>query len=258
MKSMRIALPIAISSILIMGALFVRHSQTKTLSASLEQVASVNAISIEESGVLEDFTNTSTSNVATSTPPTLTDSLAQKIFSGYIGLKSQGSLNAQNVEILANKYAEAINSRGVGADKVSVDQINVVPDTKESFSLYGSNVLNSRAQYQEIVKQESQKLSSPTVKNISSFLASMSNIYTSFANELIIMEVPVSLVENHINLINNYLESAKATSVFGTTFDSTEVYIALTTQASKSAEEEVLILNIKRILAANGIISNSL
>ena len=87
----------------------------------------------------------------------------------------------------------------------------------------------------------------------------VSVIYLAAANELIGLAVPASLSQNHLEIVNNYLETAVATqNISNFESDPFAAYTALNTYAKNTSEEASLLLNIQIAAASSGIFSNDI
>ena len=180
-------------------------------------------------------------------------------FLDYIGLKSQGAVSSSSINALASKYAESIANFDVAIQKVSKDQIIVMPDSEANLTIYGNTMANIRNKYKNLVATQVQNSGSGLAdirsQTFSTFMGKIGKIYQASADELLLVKVPVSLADNHINLINNHLESAKVMESLGdTSKDPAQAYAAITIYAKNSGKESTLLQNIQKTIMANGII----
>src|SRR3989344_8385598 len=239
------------SIILIGGALWFRFVRIPPYSAHL---ASLQKIEQPPSGntLLEDFYNADTAFATTSaTALTKTESVGRGLFSDYIGLKSQGTVSSSSINALASKYAESIANFDLSIQKTNRDQIISVPETEANLTIYGNTMANIRNKYKNLVATQVQNSGSGPAdirsQTFSTFMGKIGKIYQASADELLLVKVPVSLAENHMNLINNYLESAKVMEYLGNTSkDSAQAYAAITIYVKNSGKESALLLNIQK------------
>ncbi|MEX2013419.1 MAG: hypothetical protein WD897_00690, partial [Parcubacteria group bacterium] len=236
---------LSISVALIGGALLFRYLPTSSTPAQIIAVSHIEPFSSEDA-VLADFFSTETALPTSSTTPlSQTDLIGRQLFSDYIGLKSQGDVTSSNINILANKYAESIKNFDVVIPKVNPNQVIVLPDSKENLATYGNAMTNIRNRYKNLVTTEAQSsegditdINSPA---FSTFMGAVGKLYQASANELTLMGVPTSLASNHINLINNHLESAEVmTSLGNTAKDPIRAYAALSIYAQHTDKESEL------------------
>ncbi len=147
--------------------------------------------------------------------------------------------------------------------KVSRDQIVVIPDSEINLTTYGNTMGNIRNKYKNLVASQAQ-IAGKNIVDIgspafSTFMRATGKIYQASADELLVVKVPTSLVENHMNLINNYLVSSKIMESLGNVpGDPMQAYAALNIYVKNSGEESNLLLNIQKVMLANGIIFNSI
>lgn len=263
MSPIRLTIAFSISIVLIGGAVWFRFGQTTYVSSNIIAVETSEPALSEET-FLADFLATSTS-ISTKTtraePLSQIDLISRGLFSDYIALKSQGQATPNNINTLAGKYAESLAIQSIQTQQITLNQIIIVPDSKENLTLYGDNVINIRNKYKNLLITQYNKntnLADPNSPAFSTFMSTAGKLYQSFADELLVTKVPVSLSKNHTDLINNYLVSARAMNMLSNiSEDPTQIYVALNTQAKNSREEESFILNIQQTMMANGIIFNN-
>ena len=248
-----------ISLALIGGALWFRFVRIPPYRAQLVTVKEVGQFSPENT-YLEDFQNAS-SSLATLPTTTLspTETVGRQLFSDFIALKSQGETTPDNIDALADKYAESIKNFDVAIPKVDPSQVIVLPDSEKNLTVYGNAITNIRNKYKNLVATQAES-SGGGITNINSpafstFMSAVGKLYQSSTNELLLVVVPASLVTNHIDLINNYLESAEVMASLGNTSkDPIRAYAALNINIQNTGKESKLLSNIRTTLMANGII----
>lgn len=255
---------LAISIALIGGAMWFRFVRIAPYTTQVVSVSEVEPISSEDSLLLTDFFSTETANVSTTSTTTLsqTDLIGRQLFTDYMALKSRGEVTSDDIKALADKYAESIKNTDVSIPKVNPNQVIVLPDSAENLTTYGNAITNIRNKYKNLVTTKAQN-SGGDITDISSqafltFMGAVGKLYKSAADELLLVRVPTSLASNHIDLINNYLESAEVMiSISVTAKDPIRAYATLSIYAQHSEKESELYLNIQKIMMANGIIFNS-
>ena len=179
-----------------------------------------------------------------------------------MALKSRGELTPDDIKTLADKYAESIKNSDVSIPKVNLNQVIVLPDSEVNLAAYGNAITNIRNKYKNLVTTQAQNsggdITDTGSQAFSTFMGTVGKLYKSAADELLLVRVPASLALNHIDLINNYLESAEVmTSISGTAKDPIRAYATLSIYAQHSEKESELLLNIQKTLMANGIIFDS-
>lgn len=255
---------LSISIALIGGAVWFRFSQTSPPRAQIVSVSEIGSFSSSsEDTVLADFFNTGASlpRAATATL-SQTDLISRQLFSDYIALKSQGQATPSNIKALADRYAENIKNLEISITKVNENQIMVLPDSAENLATYGNAIANSRDKYKNLVATQSQNsegdIGDIRSQAFSTFMGAVGKLYQAAANELLLVRVPTSLALNHLNLINNYLESAEVMKLLSdNSKDPVRTYAALNIYTQNTKKESELLLNIRTTLMANGIIFKS-
>lgn len=262
MSPIRLIIAFAVSIALISGAMWFRFVRIPPYSAQLVSVEGVEPFSSEED-FLENLSNTDTSLYATSTTTlSQTDLIGRQLFSDYMGLKSQGQVTPENIKALADRYAEEIKNFDISIPKVNPNQIIVLPDSEENLAMYGNAITSIRNKYKNLVAAEVENsggdITDTTSQAFSKFMGAVGKLYQASVNELLLVGVPATLASNHIELINNYLESAEVMeSISNTSQDPVRAYAALNIYAQHTEKESELFLNIQKVMMANGIIFNS-
>ena len=254
---------ILFSIALIGGALWFRFVRIPPYLADMASLQRVEQLPSGDT-LLEDFYNAGATLATTSSDQlTKAQSLGRGLFSDYIGLKSQGAVNSNSIKALATEYAEKMANFDLSIQKVSRDQIVVIPDSEINLTTYGNTMGNIRNKYKNLVASQAQ-IAGKNIVDIgspafSTFMRATGKIYQASADELLVVKVPTSLVENHMNLINNYLVSSKIMESLGNVpGDPMQAYAALNIYVKNSGEESNLLLNIQKVMLANGIIFNSI
>lgn len=253
---------LVVSIALIGGATWFRFVRIPPYSAQLVAVKEVEQFPSEDT-YLEDFLNASTSLATVPTTPlSRTETIGRQLFSDYIALKSQGRVTPDNINALANQYAESIKNFDVSIPKVNLNQIAALPDSEENLATYGNAMASIRNKYKNLVAAQvgdsGSKITDTSSPAFSTLMGAIGKLYQASANELLLIGVPTSLASNHKDLINHYLESAEVMeSLSNARKDQTRAYAALSIYAQHTDKESELLLNIRKTLMANGIIFNS-
>lgn len=241
---------ILISIILICFAVWFRFSPQKTGYAELVAVTP----SSTEPNYEEVFLNPP----ATSTALTVTDLFSRQLFTDYAALYSLNQTSSDNLESLAEKYADGILSLETSVEKVSHDKIILAAESPENLRSYVSQMLALRDNYAAKIRSQtenksiSNNLDDPILKTL---LSSAQKLYLSAAEEMLKVKVPPSLATNHLAIINNYLSNAKALKMINETdSDPIKVYSAIQLHVQSSSREDELFMQMQIALATNGII----
>ncbi|MDO8589878.1 MAG: hypothetical protein Q7R69_01225 [bacterium] len=251
---------LSISVALIGGALWVRFFPTNLPPAQIASVPASGQLSSADTFV-EDFYDAGASLPRASTSTlSQADLLGRRLFTDFMSLKSQGQTSSDNITALADKYAESIKNTEISTPKVNLSQIVVIPNSVENLTSYGNSMINIRNRYKNLVAAQDNggNIADITGPAFSTFMGSVGKLYQASANELLTIEVPESLVSNHMAIINSYLESAKVMKLLSDTAkDPLQAYAALNIYAQNTGQESEFLLNIQKTLMANGIISGS-
>lgn len=256
MSRFRLTFALGISFALIATATWYRVT-----NANISSEPSLVVVNDSLNALNQDIVNTdniikSVSSTTDSKSLTQTDFIGRQLFSDYIGLMNKGQATDQNLNNLAASYAKTIAEKP-RAKLATSQEIKVISDTIENLKSYSEAISKNRTKYQQLVAKSSVTgtVDDPSSQGFESLMERFSDLYNQSANELKLLPVPAALKDNHIALINNYLSSAEAMKALAKTeVDPVEAYSALNTQATNSAEEQNLLLNIQKTLMANGII----
>ena len=138
-----------------------------------------------------------------------------------------------------------------------MNDIKTTADSEEGLYKYSFKMVQVRAKYAALVKAKSSVGSAFDGTNsaaLSNFMSSASKLYLDAAQELKAIEVPASLAQNHLELIQVYLENSEAMKAIADVSNNpVKVYGAIKTQTENAQKEESLFLNIQLALMANGI-----
>lgn len=258
MSRFRLTFSLGISSILILSALWFRVSNAQTPPPSLIAVQNQETAPSSDLISYEDWLAQS-SSTAQSGSLSQTDLIGRQLFSDYMGLVNNGQATPQNLTLLADSYAKNISDQ-TSAIIVKAEDINTVTDTVENLRSYSEKVSSIRNKSKDAVIEESKNNQAADTSNpaFAPLMNKVASIYESSANELKAIQVPISLRDNHVLLINNYLSSAEAMKDLAKSeTDPVSAYAALNTQANNNTEEIQLLQNIQTTLMANGIIFES-
>jgi hypothetical protein len=249
-----------VSVVFIAGATWFRVSQNNTPSELVNVESVPGELAIYNGSPLDIYVGEEGASTSTA-KLTQTDLLGRQLFTDYLNLNSKNQLTKENINNLANSYAENILNLHT-ASKIDGSKIIVVADSPANLSTYGNTVFAVRSRYGKMAEKSlaQNSFTDPNSQEFSKFMSSVSLIYKQIATELQSMPVPSSLAENHVNLINNYLSSSEsAKSLANLSKDSLGAYAALNSYAKNEKEESELLGNIQISLVSNGIIfSNSI
>lgn len=260
MSPTRLTIALSISVVLIGGAMWSRFGQTSYVSSSIVAVENLDP-AVSNEAFLADFISTTTPISTTSAEPlSQTDIIGRQLFLDFMALKSSGQITPSSISSLANKYAENLVGQNMQVKQISLKQVVVVTDSEENFIAYSKAITNIRNEYKNIVTIQYSKEGVTDTNNqaFSTFMDAVGKLYEAAAGKLLATKVPVSLSQNHVELINNYLENAKAMEALANMSDDPmSAVTALKTQTENTNKERGLLLKIQQTMVASGIIFNS-
>ncbi len=248
-----IVFAILASIVLIGGASWVRFARTNPFAVSYLAIVPNQLES--ENDILESFLNPKVPDKEPALPLSQTDILGRQLFSDYMALKSRDQLDSNSLKSLINKYSGGILSFE-SRPSVSKEQINIVPDSTDNSKIYIQKIFETRAKYAGLVvnsfgQRNFTDIDDPDFKELTAYAA---KLYQEAAAELKKIPVPVSLADNHIKLIENYLSSSSSIGALSNIAeDPARTYAALNTYAQNVNEEERLLANIQLAILTNGI-----
>ena len=264
MLRVRFISALVISIALVGGALWFRFVRIPPYANQAVSVSQVETFSSDSDPLLTDFFNTEASLPATSTTAlSQTDLIGRQLFSDYLALKSEGKTTPDNIDVLAKSLAESIKNVSLSIPKVNPNQVIVLPESETSLATYGNAMTNLRNKYKNLVATQTESGGSDLANTdnpaFSTFMDAAGKLYKAAANELVLIGVPASLAQNHLNLINQYLENAEVMKLISNASeDPLQAYAALNIYIKNSGKESELLLNIQKTLMAHGIIFNSI
>ena len=260
MSRIRFIGALVVSVALIGGALWFRFVRIAPYSAQVVSVSELEQLLSEDAFLKDLYSATTTPRVTSTTTLSQTDLIGREMLTDYLSLKSKGEVTPDNLVSLADKYAEGIMNLDIKTRKASLNQIIVLPDSEANLATYGNTMTNIRSKYKALVAAQYTGSGIADINSaaFSVFMGATGKLYQAFANELLLVRVPVSLAGNHLELVNNYLENAEVMKLISNTSKNpTQAYAALNIYTQNTEKESKLLLKIQTTLMANGIIFNS-
>ena len=263
MLPIRFISALAVSLALIGGAMWFRFVRIPPYTNQVVSVSQVESLSSENDPFLTDFFNTEASSSAASAPElSQTDLIGRQLFSDYLALKSEGETTPGNIDVLAKNLAESIRNVNLSIPKINSNQVIVLPESEANLAAYGNAMTNLRNKYKNLVAAQTESGGSDLANTdnpaFSTFMSALGKLYQAAANELLLVGVPASLAQNHVDLINYYLETGEVIKLISkTSEDPLQAYAALNIYTKNGGRESELLLNIQKTMMAHGIIFNS-
>ncbi|MEN9921515.1 MAG: hypothetical protein RLZZ517_493 [Candidatus Parcubacteria bacterium] len=129
------------------------------------------------------------------TPGTLTDKVSVDLFKQYLLLKKQGTLKLEDQEKMLENISQNAVKESSLTDKYTMNDVRVVPSTKESITAYGDR-------YAQIAVDVFIKMDS--YKNLEdlAYLQKIGEAYTQYAVDISTISVPDVFKDVHLALLN--------------------------------------------------------
>ncbi len=261
MTRFRLTLAILMTVLLIGVASFKRFAQPSTYVANLAAIKQAEAISAEAAAnalLAENYADleAATSNASSTAGLSNTDLISRQFMSSYLSMAADGNATDENIDALGNQFADSITTLNSYKSEVMSD-LSLVTDSQSHFQAYATELSTIYSKYQTLTistMKTAGNISDTSSPHFASTMKALAVIFDRAAKELEGTDVPASLADDHLKLINNYLSSASAFSALArVSTDSASAYGALATQSENSAMESSIMQNIQSTLAIKGI-----
>jgi len=181
-------------------------------------------------------------------PGSLTDNLSIDLFSNYLNLKNTNNLTTETATALTDNLANQVESQSKLEPKYFKENINQVDSTDENLQKYGNDFAII---YLDYMKQISQVDDS----NDDLYILKIADLYESFANVLISINVPSVAVNVHLEIVNKLYNTGflfKELSDYKK--DPLKSLLAIRKAKENSAGETELYISLANYFKDNGII----
>lgn len=197
---MRLGIGVALSfSILLVGvAGYFRTHVAKPLAA----VVSVD--NLTEPVLVDNTPSTTTPATNSEDSLTTTDLVSRQMMLDYLALANMQQDSQQNIDNLANKYANKVDSLYSPPPAGQID-LNIVADNRQNYKNYSATISN--------FVNEMGSADSANQGDDIALMKALASTYSKAVTELSTMAVPNGVSSLHRDLINKLAESAKALSV---------------------------------------------
>jgi hypothetical protein len=249
----KVALALSVSFLLILGAGWHRFAPAGEAKGTLVSVDTQDEPPQIDPAVFA--ASTTTPEVALTT----TDMVSRQLFSSYLSLAAKGQATPENVDLLAQGYAESIASLN-SANTVSAVDLNVVSNSRENVEHYDDAVGDIYTKYQALLDREFSKaeLLGESGPEISAFGARVGALYAEEAAKMQAVPTPAMVLKDHLALVNSYLKTAASYKALAKTESNTVEAMAGIYMARANLDVEAqLIANLQKTLLSSGIISGN-
>lgn len=237
---------ITLALLLVGGATWYRISDHKTESVGLLTVKEALGSQSSEEAYLEGTPNSN--DLVNAAPLSTTDRVSRSLLTDYLALSSENQASSDNLDLLAQKYANELSGGGVLAQKISLLDLEITTNTAANVAQYVKTMETARAGYGSQASLMANGVNFEDVESESfiNFMLRVSGLYESSAKQLVAIKVPQSLSQTHLDLINTHLQIAASTkTVAKIETDPAGAYIALNNYAKAAAIENGLIQKIQ-------------
>lgn len=256
MPSTRLIGALLLSVALIGGALWFRFTNLPPYSADLISVQDFSEFASEEAFLSDFLATTSPARPFSNATLSQTELVSRQLFTDYMGLKSRGQISPEEILSLADQYAVNIVRTEIASTEVSLNQLVTVANTEENLAHYGEVITNIRSKYKALTstRYPGGQLTDINNRVFASFLVSAGELYGLAANELLAVRVPISLAQNHLEIVNGYFANAAALKLLAETSENPMGgYAAFNFYVKNIEKETSLMIFIQQTLIAYGI-----
>ena len=249
---MTVLVSIVVSIALVGFAGWTRYVDKQTVDSNPELVPTIRVFNTDTYNTPNSLAQGSTTQ---DTSITQVNYLGRQLLSEYVNLAANGNVSEAVIASLAEKYVVKIEEIG---KKIVVEpsQIKTVPDSKENFTAYDNTMTSIHGSAARVLKSKNINLSDLTYLNpkLNSFAETMAQVYIEMTDGLKAMSIPVSLMNLHISLINNYLGSAESLkAIKNVENDAALTFAGMITLKQNIENQKVIIGDINAKLNLNGI-----
>lgn len=249
----RVVVALSLSLILIVAASWSRFFGESGSNGNLLLVENTTSNDHYEE-VMQQFLKGDPANTVSPENLSSTDLIGRQLVLDYVSLARNGQATEANLTALTEKYVESIPTL-MAAQKINLTDLNVVSNDKANFQKYAGEISIIYSEYASgLLKiysgEESSKLGIFSVE----VSGKMTGIYSKTAAQLQAQQVPASLAQAHLDLINVYLENAFAMeSLVSLEDDPARAFAGLLAAKKNVSTEAELLAEIERDLKSNGI-----
>ncbi|MBX4200088.1 hypothetical protein KW790_01340 [Candidatus Parcubacteria bacterium] len=253
----RLSIALLVSVVLIGGALFYKLSashgeaQISFVQGDENNLADVS-ISLDGDTVTDlsvPTSSTSTDNLST------TDLIGRSLLSDYINLAANGEDTEDNVNALANKYADQVPTLTI-SQELKASDVQTVDDTQSNYQKYADAFTKIHKTYVDYINKTGIQKKNITDLGPDLYFAAraFSIAYTQAGDSLKSLPVPLSLASLHLQLVNSYYSSGAAMlAISKTENDSASAFAGLVTLSSNLKIEDSLMAEITKTINSHGV-----
>ena len=183
------------------------------------------------------------------TPGSLSEGVSTNFISNYILLDEVGQLNEETVGTLETQIVDEAYNTAQIKDRYTIFDITTFPDyEKEKIVQYGNTfasiLLDYYATFASIKKTDD-----------ATYIATVSAVFISFAEELSHIPTPAGAAEAHLKFINNTNRVGQAIQILNVSDqDPVRAFFALQQYEQSGNEQTQLFVDIANYFRANGIL----
>ncbi len=245
-----ISAALALSVLLIGGASWYRFSQPASYDGlvAIEKEAMTDK---QYKDMLATFLSTSSSTTEAENL-TGTDLIGRQLILDYVGLARNGQASPENLSLLAENYVDSLPTL-ISAQKIYYTDIQVVANNSSNFQKYSTDM---EAIYQNygsaFFNSYSERDYLSETDGGASMYLKMAEVYQQTSDKMKSLSVPEEISQNHLALINLYLENAAAmSSVSKSQTDTASSFAGIVTISSNLEKEQSLLDEIEEVVNDN-------
>jgi|GEM_PF-4486882 len=256
-RSPKIILAIIVAVIFVGGAVlsvFKQSQNTRNVQGTLSSADGGWILPVDS----ESANASSTSLIDTN----LTTILSKQVFSNFMVLNQSGNLNPQTINDLTDQLSSQIIDKIPAVKVYTIADLNINKNpTNVDIKKYGNNFFIVRNNTQNAFINQISSPGSPLLDKsdtgtMNTYILA-GKLYEKIVNDLLSLSVPISLVNLHLAILNNYSGSAFGLKMFGQLDNDPIAAVGGLNLYSKNVTvEEALVSNMAQYLRDNGIIFN--
>ncbi len=201
--------------------------------------------------MLAIFLNTSSSTAETENL-TGTDLIGRQLILDYVSLAQEGQASAENLNLLAENYVDSLPTL-ISAQKIYSTDIQVVTNNSANFQKYSDEMESIYKDYSSgLFGSYSERDYLSETDGGKEMYIKMAKVYQETADRLKSLAIPNAVGEEHLELINTYLENAAGMrSVANSETDAASSFAGVITISSNLEDEQRLLEEIEKIVNEN-------
>ncbi len=245
-----ISVALVLSVLLIGGASWYRFSQPTTYDG-LVAIERKEMSDKQYKDMLDTFLNTSSSTAETENLNG-TDLIGRQLILDYVGLARDGQASPENLSLLAENYVDSLPTL-ISAQKIYYTDLQVVANNTGNYQKYSDEMENIYQDYSSgLFNSYSERDYLSETDGGAAMYLKMAEVYQETADRMKSLAIPEEISQNHLALINLYLENAAAmSSVSKSQTDAASSFAGVVTISGNLEKEQGLLDQIEEVVIDN-------